>query len=86
MTAGETATVSRSAPVVVTAASDATTCAVSARYRTTDAPLVETPFVNMIGVAVPKSIAAPVSSLPVGVVAGLGEAFAPESVIWCSPV
>ena len=47
---------------------------------------VATPLVNVIVVAVPKLVAAPVLSLTVGVVAGFVELFAPLNVRLWSPV
>src|SRR5690242_18586331 len=64
--AGETATVSRSAPVVVSPPAVAVSIEVPAAYNLADAPAVETPFVNVIVVAVPNVRAAPVLSVVVG--------------------
>src|SRR5437899_1983742 len=82
--AAVTATVSRSAPVVVIAPWVATMLAVSALYSFL-APLLwlETGrwlVVKVIVVAVPKLTTVPVLSVTVGWVTGLAEALAPEKV------
>ena len=82
--AGTTATSRRSAPVVVTPPSVATTWAVSTLVRVRllePEAAVETPPEKASDVLLPKATAAGAVSVTVGVVTGLGEFAPPEKVI-----